>query len=219
MGATGSAAVSDARLVLEEEEEEDAPRQAEPPAGGPAAQPMSLSPADHARLKAIMTAHFNFIWRSLQRLGVPAADVDDCTQQVFLVASRRLSTIAAGSEQAFLFGTALNVAAEARRTAAKRRDAPVEGPIEAFDPGPQPDEIADRKRARAVLDKVLEAMPLDLRVTFVLFELEEMPLLQIAALLSIPLGTVASRLRRGRIEFQRLVARMNAADSFRGVKR
>jgi RNA polymerase sigma-70 factor (ECF subfamily) len=62
-------------------------------------------------------------------------------------------------------------------------------------------------------------MPLDLRVTFVLFELEEMPLLQIAALLSIPLGTVASRLRRGRIEFQRLVARMNAADSFRGVKR
>jgi RNA polymerase sigma-70 factor (ECF subfamily) len=167
----------------------------------------------------MMTSHFNFIWRSLKRLGVPQGDVDDCAQQVFLVASRKLAVIAEGSEQAFLFGTALNVAAEARRTAARRKDTPAGDSLEAFDPGPQPDEIADRKRVRALLDKVLEAMPLDLRVSFVLFELEEMPLHQIATLLSIPTGTVASRLRRARAEFQRLVARLNASGNPRGVKR
>jgi RNA polymerase sigma-70 factor (ECF subfamily) len=62
-------------------------------------------------------------------------------------------------------------------------------------------------------------MPMDLRVSFVLFELEEMPLHKIAELLSIPAGTVASRLRRARTEFQRLVARMNASGNPRGVKR
>jgi RNA polymerase sigma-70 factor (ECF subfamily) len=179
----------------------------------------SLSPSEKVRLRAMMTTHFNFIWRSLKRLGVPHGDVDDCAQQVFLVASRKLAVIATGSEQAFLFGTALNVAAEARRTAARRKDTPAGDSLEAFDPGPQPDEIADRKRVRALLDKVLEAMPMDLRVSFVLFELEEMPLHQIASLLSIPTGTVASRLRRARAEFQRLVARMNASGNPRGVKR
>lgn len=229
MGATGSATASDMHLLLEEA---DTPSEAADASQPPAPQPLShsgaslqdarapcLSIADKARLKAMMTTHFNFIWRSLKRLGVPQADVDDCTQQVFLVASRKLAVITEGSEQAFLFGTALNVAAEARRTAARRRDCPAGDTLEAFDPGPQPDEIADRKRVRAILDKVLEAMPLDLRVSFVLFELEEMSLQQIASLLSIPTGTVASRLRRARTEFQRLVSRMHAIEASRGAKR
>lgn len=178
----------------------------------------SLSPSEKARLRAMMTTQFNFIWRSLKRLGVSSGEVDDCAQQVFLVASRKLAIITEGSEQAFLFGTALHVAAEARRTAARRKDTPAGDSLEAFDPAPQPDEIADRKRNRALLDKVLEAMPMDLRVSFVLFELEEMPLHQIATLLSIPIGTVASRLRRARTEFQRLVARFRASGNPRGVK-
>ena len=232
MGATGSVTASDMHLLLEEPLDPCAETEAAADAPLPAARPApqlavvqadarapSLSPAEKARLRAMMTTHFNFIWRSLKRLGVPQGDVDDCAQQVFLVASRKLAVIAEGSEQAFLFGTALNVAAEARRTAARRKDTPAGDSLEAFDPGPQPDEIADRKRVRALLDKVLEAMPMDLRVSFVLFELEEMPLHKIAELLSIPAGTVASRLRRARTEFQRLVARMNASGNPRGVKR
>jgi RNA polymerase sigma-70 factor (ECF subfamily) len=138
---------------------------------------------------------------------------------VFLVASRRLSIITEGSEQAFLFGTALNVAAEARRNNARRRDVPATDSIEAYDPAPPPDELADRGRARALLDKVLEAMPMDLRAAFVLYELEEMPIHTIASFLNIPIGTAASRLRRARAEFQRLVTRLNATGALRGVKR
>lgn len=218
MSGAGSVTVSDVVIVLgpaEEQQSEAAPAE-EAPAKG---TNVPLSAAENRRLRAMMTAHFNFIWRSLQRLGVPPADVDDCVQQVFLVASRRLSIIAEGSEQGFLFGTALNVAAEARRNNARRRDVPATDGVEAYDPAPPPDELADRARARALLDKVLEAMPMDLRAAFVLYELEEMPIHTIASFLNIPTGTAASRLRRARTEFQRLVTRLNATGALRGVKR
>ena len=62
-------------------------------------------------------------------------------------------------------------------------------------------------------------MPMDLRAPFVLFELEEMPTAEIAKVLELPLGTVASRLRRARDDFQKIVARMHARETFRGGKR
>jgi len=223
MSGVGSVTVSNVGLVLgpgEEPAETDRP--SAPEETGKASlrsSPDEITAAEHQRLRAMMTAHFNFIWRSLQRLGVSPADIDDGVQQVFLVASRRMSIITVGSEQAFLFGTALNVAAEARRNQAKRRDVPTPDELEAYDPAPPPDELADRARARALLDKVLEAMPIDLRAAFVLYELEEMPIHTIASFLNIPIGTVASRLRRARTEFQRLVTRLNASGAPRGGKR
>jgi len=57
---------------------------------------------------------------------------------------------------------------------------------------------------------VLAQMPLELRTVFVLFELEEMTTPEIAELVGVPVGTAASRLRRAREEFQRLVARVQA---------
>ena len=55
------------------------------------------------RLRALADAHFDFIWRSLRRLGVPDEGVDDAAQQVFLVALRRIDEMAPGRERAFLF--------------------------------------------------------------------------------------------------------------------
>ena len=52
----------------------------------------SRSPSD--RLHALLADHHTFVWRSLRRLGVPDCDVDDASQQVFLVAHRRLARIA-----------------------------------------------------------------------------------------------------------------------------
>lgn len=62
--------------------------------------------------------HFELIWRTLARIRVSSADLADCVQQVFVVASRRLSSIAIaiGSERSFLIGTAIHVARDARRT-------------------------------------------------------------------------------------------------------
>ncbi len=54
-------------------------------------------------------------------------------------------------------------------------------------------------------------MPADLRVIFVLFELEGLEVQQIAALQEIPLGTASSRLRRAREEFSAIAKRVKAA--------
>ncbi len=59
---------------------------------------------------------------------------------------------------------------------------------------------------------------MEMRAVFVLFELEEMPSTEIAEVLAIPIGTVASRLRRAREEFQRIVARLKAREAFDGGK-
>jgi RNA polymerase sigma-70 factor (ECF subfamily) len=177
--------------------------------------PATLAPSDKARLGAIVSDNFDFIWRSLRRLGVPAAEVDDCAQQVFWVASRKLGAISIGSERAFLFSTALRVASDARRSRGRRREVPEDDAVQPTDPGPRPDEVADQKRARAVLDDVLAMMTLELRAVFVLFELEEMSTPEIADLLEIPTGTVASRLRRAREEFQKIVTRVRAKGSVR----
>jgi len=185
----------------------------------PSIRPRARATVADVRLRSLVSEHFDFIWRSLRRLGVPHTDVDDCTQQVFWVAARKLSIIAEGSERAFLFSTALRVASDARRSRVRRREVQQDDEgHQTCDAGPRPDEIADQKRARALLDEVLSAMPLELRTVFVLFELEEMPTQDIANLLELKAGTVASRLRRAREEFHKLVGRLKARDAFRGGK-
>lgn len=160
---------------------------------------------DSAKLRALQEEHFEFLWRSLRRLGVPESDVDDAVQQVFLVAARRV--IQPGAERAFLFSTALRVASHARRTLRRRRESGDAVP-EQTDGTPSPEELLDQRRARALLDEVLEELPLDVRAVFILFELEEMTVVEIAAMVGIPTGTAASRLRRGRELFQQTVARL-----------
>lgn len=160
------------------------------------------------RLRAFVTGHHAFVWRSLRRLGIPDGDVDDTCQQVFLVAHRRLVDIDPDSERSFLFQTALRVAADWRR-AHRRRGECTEGDVlDVPDTSAGPDELMDRRRARVLLDRVLAAMPMDLRVVFVLFELEEMTMAEIATTSEIPAGTVASRLRRARRVFREEVARL-----------
>lgn len=166
-----------------------------------------MSPAEKARFRAMIDQHFDVLWRSLRRLGVPPTEMDDCMQQVFLVASRKLPSITAGSEQAFLLGTALRVASDARRGRERRREVAEDDAAQRADPTPLPDDLTDQKRLRELLDEVLLAMPMDLRSVFVLFEIEELSTQEIAVLLGIPTGTAASRLRRAREEFERLLAR------------
>jgi RNA polymerase sigma-70 factor (ECF subfamily) len=161
------------------------------------------------RLRGLFDAYYDVIWRSLRRLGVPAAAVDDAAQEVFMVAARRIEDIEVGRERAFLFGTAVRVASDERRSRARRRESVVEEAIDlAADPLPSLEELADQKHAREMLDRVLEAMPIDLRAVFVLFEMEGMTMAEIAPSLDLAPGTVASRLRRAREWFERTVQRI-----------
>jgi RNA polymerase sigma-70 factor (ECF subfamily) len=168
------------------------------------------STARDAALRALVGRQFDFVWRSLRRLGVREADLDDATQQVFLVVNRKLSQIEPDKERSFVFQVALRIASDARRTVRRRREVGEAALPERIDSAPLPDEDADRERMRAVLDAVLEDMPIELRAVLLLFELEELSSMEIGELLGIPTGTVASRLRRARVDFQARVAALEA---------
>jgi RNA polymerase sigma-70 factor, ECF subfamily len=170
---------------------------------------------DSARLTRVAQEHLDFVWRCLRRFGVPASDADDAAQQVFLVAADKLADVPVERERAFLFATAARIAANARRSIRRRQtayDSLSQAPEE---PTASQDELSDQLRARALLDQVMADMPEDLREVFVLFEIEEISIQDIATTLEIPIGTVGSRLRRARQAVHQAVTRHRARIGFR----
>jgi RNA polymerase sigma-70 factor (ECF subfamily) len=170
-------------------------------------------PAPRSRLRGIIDRHYDFVWRTIRYLGVANSGVEDAAQEVLCVLARRIDEIAPGSEMSFLFSTAVRVASNARRSARRQPDA-ADADVDALAaPLPNPEELLDELRAQEVLRDVLDTLPVDLRLVFVLFEIEELTLAEVAALLAIPGGTIASRLRRAREAFRSTVRRMQAAQA------
>lgn len=175
------------------------------PKDAPPAEPAGAS----SRRSRLVEEHFDYVWRLLRRLGLAVADADDAAQEVFVVGLAKLAQIESGRERAFLYGCALNKAAQFRKS--RKRD------HEALDAelvdtrGLSADELLDRKMAHDVLDRVLDGLSDDQRVVFVLYEVEELTLSEIAELLQIPGGTVASRLRLARARVQNQVMMLGLA--------
>lgn len=162
------------------------------------------------RLRLMVEQHFDLVWRLVRRMGVPADRADDAAQEVFLVAANRIDDVRFGSERSFLFGTALRIARSTRR--ALGREVAVDLDEEASDL-PQLDELTDQKRARDLLDRILERMDESLRAVFLLHEIEGLTAKEISEVVDAPLGTVASRLRRAREEFDAHVRRIEARNA------
>lgn len=165
-----------------------------------------------ARLRCLLDAHLDFIWRSLRRLGVSEADLADACQQVFVVAARKIDQIRETSERPYLYQTALRVASTVRRARRRRREVGDELLMDTPHGGLAPDEQAEQRHRRQLLDRALDAIPIDLRAAFVLVELEELTMAEAASLLTIPAGTVASRLRRARARFRHEVQILRATE-------
>lgn len=192
------------------------PRPATPAVAAEAPALLAREASAAERVRALVEAHFDSVWRVVRALGVPAADADDAAQEVFLVASRKLDAIAPGRERAFLFGTARGVAANQRRSAGRREALAADELPDVLDDAPRADELVDAARARVVLERALAALAPEHREPFVLFELEELSTAEIAEALTLPVGTVASRLRRARELFRAEVARLEARARFEG---
>jgi RNA polymerase sigma-70 factor (ECF subfamily) len=183
-----------------------------------ALDPAAPEPAGDA-LERAAREDFQFIWRCLRRLGVqPTHAVDDAAQRVFEIAASKRTRIVPGMERAFLFRTALLVAAEERRAQrrAGREYADDELVARTAADGLAPDQAVEAKQWRSHLDDVLDALEPELRAVFVLYELERLSSPEIAELLGLPLGTVASRLRRARVDFQAVARRLRARLGFEG---
>jgi RNA polymerase sigma-70 factor (ECF subfamily) len=157
-----------------------------------------VDPRD-ARLRAVVQAHHDDVWRFLRRMGIPEAHVEDAVQQVLWIFARRAASVDPDAERPFLFGTAVRVASDYRRKAHVTREVGDDRAVlEHRDPHPDAERKLLEDEKRRVLDRILDALDPDLRAVFVLAELEELTMAEIARLLAIPAGTVASRLRRAR---------------------
>ena len=168
-----------------------------------------VSADDRQRLTELYVAHHQVIWRTLRRLGFTAEAAADYTQQAYLIALERLDRIYEGSEKAFLFSTAIYFG---RTAARKERRLELSDEVDSgSDSGSAASIMDQRQVALQLLERVLGQMPEDLVTVFSLYEIEGLSSPEIAAILEIPLGTVASRLRRARQEFRAAASRLELA--------
>lgn len=168
--------------------------------------------AAELRFAELVDAHLDAIYRTARRLGARAGDVEDLVQEALVVLARRLDDIELGKERAFALATVARVASEFRRRERRRREelvAELDADHERVHPLAAAASLAGDKRvehaeALELLRAGLEAMTEAQRVTFVLFELEELRASEIATELGVAEAAVVSRLQRARMVMRRI---------------
>jgi len=154
-------------------------------------------------IETLVAQHYGFVWRILRGLGLSRTDAEDATQQVFMIAARKLHTIEPDRARSFVYGAALRVANNARRGLRRRREVaddqiPERPELEVR----SPEKVAELGQAREFLARVLERLDEKHRRIIVLAEIEQLEVSEIAALEGVPVGTAASRLRVAREKFR-----------------
>ena len=162
-------------------------------------------------VESIHESHADFVWCSLQRLGVRPADLEDALQEVFVVVHRKLGSFDGSSRlSTWLFGISMRVASAYRRKAYRRRERTVTDMEAAagVSPGESPEEALAEQQARARLASVLDELEPERRAIFVMFEIENIACPEIAEQLGLPIGTVYSRLGAARADFSKAALRL-----------
>jgi RNA polymerase sigma-70 factor (ECF subfamily) len=161
------------------------------------------------RIREVVIREYAVVWRFLRRLGVPPSDVDDATQIALARTLARCEVIAPNCERAYLMRTAYHLAFEYRRATRRTQERATEVDVDQLAAAElAPDTALQRQRDRELLDQALDRLPTELRAVLTLFELEGMTFTEIASVLELPRGTVASRLRRARAEFKKSLSRL-----------
>jgi RNA polymerase sigma factor (sigma-70 family) len=159
---------------------------------------------------AVVERHGPMVLRVCRRILMDPNDADDAFQVTFLVLARKARSIARRERLAnWLYGVAVRTAKEVRKSAARRRVR--EGPMGDMARAEAPREQADTDELRFVIDDELSRLPESFRAPVVLCDLEGKTQREAAALLGVPVGTLSSRLSRGRNRLRRRLTRRGLA--------
>jgi RNA polymerase sigma-70 factor (ECF subfamily) len=166
---------------------------------------------------ALFREHAPFVAALVRRLGVPEAEVEDVVQEVFVVAHRRGGYVPGPAKpRTWLAHIAVHVASVARRTLRRKRtQADEETVAKAGSGGTSPFDAAAAAQSLARVQRALDAMDLDHRLVFILFELHGESCESIAAALGLPVGTVHSRLHTARARFRKQYDRQEQGSASR----
>jgi RNA polymerase sigma-70 factor, ECF subfamily len=178
------------------------------------AMPMHSARAAVGSIREIHEKYADFVWRSLQRLGVRERDLEDQLQEVFIVVHRKLGSFDGSSElKTWLFGICLRIAVAHRRRAHVRREtATFDGELPERRDSETPEQNALEREARDELEALLARLDPEKRAVFVMFEIEGLTAPEIASVMGTPLGTVYSRLAAARGELEKAAARIRRRD-------
>jgi len=156
----------------------------------------------------LFAAHFDYVWHALRRLGVREADLEDVTHDVFLAVFRKLGEFdAARPLRPWLFGFAFRKASDYRELARHRFEV-VSDNVERPDARPSALDHAMQSEALVAARAALATLELGRRAVFILHELDDCPMPEVACALGIPLNTAYSRLRLARAELALAVRRL-----------
>ncbi len=160
----------------------------------------------------IYRRYFDFVWNSARSLGVGRDLIDDVVQEVFIVIHARIHTLREPNAlRSWVYGIV-------RRTAFTHLRAQRNYSVSVVDFSddarastlPTPSDIADQSHQARLLWRLLEKLDASKREVFVMAELAEMTIPEIAQALHIPLGTASTRLRAARKAFEGALARYKA---------
>ena len=142
---------------------------------------------EHAsRLARLIREQFGFVWRVVRRLGLTEPEADSAASEVFAAAGERIGDIRPSSARGFLFSKSLHVTSRIRRERGEQSAV-------ISDRAPALEDLDESAQAREILSALLEQMPLELRVVFVLHEIEALAQAEIADIVGIPLAITAQR--------------------------
>jgi RNA polymerase sigma-70 factor, ECF subfamily len=180
------------------------------------AQRRDLRLVDRARggdleaFNELVVHHQDHLWALVVRLVPDRDQASDAVQEAFLSAFRNLTRFRGGSVRSWLGRIAINAAMDAQR-ARKRRPAQPYPELDDDTWQPPAGEEADPERTAVnaersrVLAVALAHITPDQRAAIVLFDVEGYDYQEIANLTGVSLGTVKSRIHRGRLALRALL--------------
>lgn len=175
------------------------------------------APLDAQAFRRLFDANASYVLASLGRFGIAPRDQEDLMVEVFVRVHRALDRYDPSRPlRPWLCAFAARTASEHRKLARHRREQIGELPEPAAEGTPQSE--LEAHEAQQLVAMALEAVDEDKRVVFVLHELDEIAVPEIARALEIPEGTAYSRLRAARAEFAAAVRRYKSSPAFRAAR-
>lgn len=173
---------------------------------------VAATPVRCRSLREFFAEHAPFVCRSLRRLGVPETDMDDMLQEVFMVVHQKLPKYQeVGRSRSWLYSICRRLAQSQRRKRLRRRESLMPAPPEGHTTGGQ-EECVQNRQALALGEELLARLPTEQREVFVLYEVEELGMAEIAEAVGCPLQTAYSRLHAARARVLAEVARLNRGE-------
>jgi RNA polymerase sigma-70 factor (ECF subfamily) len=151
----------------------------------------------------VFRAHLPFAWRVLRSLGVPSADIEDICQEVFVVVHRKLPAFEPrASLSTWIYGICWRVWKDEKDRSYRRHEEPTaalpESPAADRTPPLTPGDWANHNEALQLLSVIVDGLDENQRTVFVLCDLEQVPMKDVAAMLGCPLQTGYTRLHAAR---------------------